>query len=128
MFIVCKELSPFLSIFAAVTEDDLLQAEDLGLDLSENDSQEFNNEMTQDLCEDKIETQDVCEDKVETQNLCEDKIEKDTTQSENDNKIIPTSKGALNKVGKDKEKVQVKHLEDSMLDPVTLSWEETKYV
>lgn len=111
-----------------VTEDDLLQAEDLGLDLSENDSQECNNEMTQDLCEDKLETQDMCEEKVETQNLCEDKVEKDTTQSENDNKIIPTSNGALNKVGNDKEKVKDKPLEDSMLDPVTLSWEETNKI
>ncbi|XP_052093807.1 cilia- and flagella-associated protein 410-like [Mytilus californianus] len=106
----------------AVSEDELAQAQEDGIDLSLDGVQdeEVNNEITD-------ETQQEINNDEEENKIDETESEIDTKSSKNE---TPIANGATKKdINKKKEqKTKEKPLEDSMLDPVTLSWEETNKI
>lgn len=104
----------------AVTDDDLSQADELGVDLSEDFSQEeVETEVIHDEEKDSEQevSQECCEGEKELEKLCE-------------NETFKKTNGAINRKDREtkEEKKTDKSLRDSMLDPVTLSWEETNKI
>lgn len=106
----------------AVSEDELAQAQEDGIDLSLDGVQddEVKNEITD-------ETQQEINNDEEENKIDETESEIDTKSSKNE---TPIANGATKKdINKKKEqKTKENPLEDSMLDPVTLSWEETNKI
>lgn len=108
----------------AVSEDELAQAQEDGIDLSLDGVQdeEVKNEITDETQQEINEEDDEEENKID-----ETESEIDTKSSKNE---TPIANGATKKdINKKKEqKTKENPLEDSMLDPVTLSWEETNKI
>ncbi|XP_076091918.1 cilia- and flagella-associated protein 410-like [Mytilus galloprovincialis] len=108
----------------AVSEDELAQAQedgvDLSLDVDQDEDEEVQNEITH-------ETQQEINKNEEENKVDATESEIDTKSSKNE---TPISNGATKKdINKKKEpKTKEKGLADSMLDPVTLSWEETNKI
>ncbi|XP_063424946.1 cilia- and flagella-associated protein 410-like [Mytilus trossulus] len=109
----------------AVSEDELAQAQEDGVDLSLDGDQDDEDEEVQNEITD--ETQQEINKNEEENKIDATESEIDTQSSKNE---TPISNGATKKdINKKKEqKPREKGLADSMLDPVTLSWEETNKI